>query len=234
MKGMDYAMKRVGIIILVAISLAACSITPEQILFLPTRPPTLPPTEFMTPTITPSYTPVPPTPTFTLTPTLIGFKTATNTETSTPIPPTNTAGTPFTRTPIMALDGFASVKVSTAQFYVSGCSPATVTFNVQMSNWEVTFVELSTRFKSKTSGITGPWTSRGMQSLGNGMYSYELFPQEIKGFGNYENAWVQYQFVSTNGDGKQLGRTPVFAEALTLVTTPVECTATPDAPTPTP
>jgi hypothetical protein len=62
-----------------------------------------------------------------------------------------------------------------------------------------------------------------MQALAPGTYFHDLTPDEMKGVDIFENAWVEYQFVATNSNSVEMGRTEIFSESLTLL----ECVATP-------
>jgi hypothetical protein len=230
-------MKKVILSLCIALMLSSCSVTTLEQLLLPptvTPPPTPIPTE--TPTDIPTLTPVTPSLTYTPTPTLIGFRTPTRTPrvslTPTALTPFNMI-TPDTMTPSVVITGFVTVFISAEEFYKKGCEPGSVKFTAQVAKpAEAIFVVLFVRFKSKQTGNTSDWTSIGMQPLGNGTFTHELVPDEMKGLDLYQNAWVQYQLVTTNLDANELGRTAIFSEKLTLlncsptVTPTVEPTAT--------
>jgi hypothetical protein len=195
----------------------------------------VPPAETSTPVATwpPTSTPAPtqPTATFTLTPTRIGEKSPTPSPT---IASTATAGpgaltaTPR-RSPTATLDlgGLASLRVSTDHFYAGGCQPEKVSFSVQVADpARVAFVVLFARFKGTVTGVTSPWTSITMESLGAGKHSHDLVAAEMEGFGFFDDPWVQYQIVTTTADSQVLSRTQVFDEMLTLITS---CVPTPTA-----
>jgi hypothetical protein len=52
---------------------------------------------------------------------------------------------------------------------------------------------------------------------------HDLITLEMKAVNSFENAWVQYQIVATDSNSKQVGKTDVFSERLTLL----ECVPTP-------
>jgi hypothetical protein len=230
-------MKKVILSLCIALMLSSCSITTLEQLLLPptvTPPPTPIPSE--TPTDIPTPTPVTPSLTYTPTPTLIGFKTATITPdgsiTPTALTPFNMI-TPDTVTPSVVITGFVTVFISAEEFYKKGCEPGSVKFTAQVAKpAEAIFVVLFVRFKSKQTGNISDWTSIGMQPLGNGTFTHDLVPDEMKSLDLYQNAWVQYQLVTTNLDANELGRTAIFSEKLTLLncsptaTPTVEPTAT--------
>jgi hypothetical protein len=156
------------------------------------------------------------TPEFTSTPLLYEQMTATPLESSTPIELV---------TPVK-MTGFVSVTVSDAEFYKGKkCLPTTTKITAQVSDLGRTaFVVLFVRFKSKQTGSTSEWTSIGMEPSGvPGFYFHDLIADEMKGVKSFENPWVQYQIVATDGDSNQVGRTDIFNERLTLL----ECVITP-------
>jgi hypothetical protein len=220
-------MKKVLVVLLMTALLSSCSMTAEELFLIPTS--TLPPTRIPsnTPTDMPTFTPTVPTLTYTPTPTLFGLKSPTVTpqESSTP-----TAFTPFnlitpdTMTPSVVMEGFVAVFTSADEFYKKGCEPGLVKFTAQVAKpIDVNFVVLFVRFKSKQTGNTSEWTSIGMQSMGAGTFSHDLLPDEMKGVDSFKNAWVEYQLVATNIDARELGRTAIFSEKLTLL----NCVPTP-------
>jgi hypothetical protein len=64
-----------------------------------------------------------------------------------------------------------------------------------------------------------------MQPARVGEYTHDLVPLEMKSLDYFENAWVQYQIVSTDSNANQVARTDIFSERLTLL----ECVPTPTA-----
>jgi hypothetical protein len=126
------------------------------------------------------------------------------------------------------MPGFISITASNEVFYKGKvCQPGSTKFTAQVSNAASTaFVVLFVRFKSKLTGSTSEWTSITMQSNAvPGSFSHELFPLEMKALDYFENAWVEYQLVSTDANSNELGRTDIFTERLTLS----ECVPTPTA-----
>jgi len=209
-------MKKTYVIPICTVLLLACSVlTP-----LATPPPVSTPT--ITRTALPSATPITPTQTFTTTPTLIvNPKTDTPTVeiTFTPTTAPLLLFTPSTPTAAIEMKGFVTVNISTHEFYKGkDCQPTTVKFTAQVSDVAKTaFVVLFVRFKSKHSGVTSEWTSIKMNSLGAGTFTYNLVPDEMKGMVSFQNAWVQYQIVGTNSSAREVARTGIFSERLTLL-----------------
>jgi hypothetical protein len=220
-------MKKNFVFLIFAILLSACSIGLDQ--FLNTQPTFTPaPTFTNTPTNVPTFTPTVPTPTFTVTPTLIGQKTRTSIPelTSTPLPVTPLPSiTPVSLVPQVKMPSFVSISVSNPEFYKGKeCPPSSVIFTAQAGSPNVVFVVLFVRFKSKLTGTTSEWTSITMQSSNiPGSFTHELVPLEMKALDYFENAWVQYQLVSTDANSNPIGRTDIFDERLTLL----ECVPTP-------
>ncbi|HMX19120.1 MAG TPA: hypothetical protein PKC52_07655 [Anaerolineales bacterium] len=225
-------MKKFYALSLCTIMLLSCSLN----LLAPSISSTPVPTLTITPTDLPSATPTVPTPTFTPTPPLVGLRTHTLTPTitATSTQPTETSiflATLDTPTPSVEMKGFVSVNVSTKEFFKDAeCQPTSVKFVAQVADSAGTaFVVLFVRFKSKQTGTTSEWTSIGMSTIGAGTYTYELKPEEMKGVDSFKNPWVQYQFVATNADANEIGRTGIFSERLSLL----ECEPTP-SPSPSP
>lgn len=192
------------------------------------------PTQTETASPQPSPTPVLPTLTFTFTPTLIGIKTTTATPrdtptllpTDTPIPLTSTETLP----PPVMMEGFARVTISLTEIYkAKGCEPSLVRITAQVSNpIGVEHVLLFARFKSKKAARTGKWTSIPMTSFGAGTFIHDLSSNEIKDDAYFESSWIEYQIVSTDKNGREIGRTDIFKERLTML----ECAPTPSPTSP--
>ncbi|MBM3123569.1 MAG: hypothetical protein FJZ87_00680 [Chloroflexi bacterium] len=231
-------MQRVAALILCGLILSSCSFDPSGYFPEPLvqESPTIqiPPT--FVPTPVPSFTPTVATPTFTLTPTLVGFKSATPSPDYSPtLPPTPV--TPGTSTPTVDLQGFIAAFTAGDVFYKAGaCEPISMKFTAQASNASGTaFVVLFVRFKSKQSGTTSKWTDITMENRGAGTFNHELTAEEMIAVSLFTNAWVEYQFVATDSKNREIGRTAIFRERLTLS----DCafTATPSVtttPVPTP
>ena len=228
-------MKKIILFFVGAIFLPACSLGQ----FIPGAgpTPTLAATSTTIPTDVPTSTPITPTLTFTTTPTLVGIKTATPTLESTLTPEAVTPLfmlTPNTPTPTLQMEGFLSVSISDKEFYKgSQCQPTSVKLVAQVSDLvNSTIVDLFVRFKSKRTGATGEWTRITMQSIGAGTFTHDLVPEDLKGLASFQDAWVQYQFVANTARSREVGRTAIFGEVLTLL----DCNPTPTPsmiPTPT-
>ena len=233
-------MKKNSILLIFTILLSSCSMTVDQFLGIPPTSTIVPTfTITNTPTEVPSFTPTVPTPTFTETPTLVGLKTKTSipefTSTESTITSVGTtllpSGTPISLVTQVPMKGFVKLSVSDEAFYKKKpCMPVSVKFTVQVTDpAPVTVVTLFVRFKSKLTNVASRWTSIIMekQAIGIGMYTYDLVPSDMKAVDLFDNAWVQYQIVSTDANSTVVGKTDVFSEGLTLLNCVL--TATPTA-----
>jgi hypothetical protein len=224
-------MKKIFILLICAILLSSCSVIGNQ---LSAATATIAPTFTNIPADVPTVTPTVPTPTFTVTPTLVGLKTKTSTPDFTPtqliLTPLGVtllpSVTPISIVTQVPMPGFVSISVDVPEFYKgTECLPVSVKFTAQVANpANVAFVVLFVRFKSKQTGSTSEWTSIPMQKIGVGTFVHDLVPLEMKAVDYFENAWVQYQLVATDANSvNQVGRTEVFSERLSLL----ECVPTP-------
>lgn len=225
-------MKKIYLILSCTILTLSCSVLNSGAVVTPAPAPTNTRTEV------PSATSTVPSPTFTSTPTLIVLpKTETSTSEAVATQALETPlflKTPDTPTPSPKMKGFISILVSEMEFYKGNkCEPSSVKFTAQVLDpARSAFVVLFVRFKSKRSGATSEWTSIKMDTLGAGTFTHELTSEEMKGVAAFQNAWVQYQLVTTQSNTTLIGRTDIFSERLTLL----ECTPTPTpevSPTPT-
>lgn len=221
-------MKKIILLLLIAILSLACAVGP----LLPAPTPTSAPTQTETATPLPTPTPVPPTLTFTLTPTLVGLKTATSTSESTATPePTGTSFLPTLLVPAtesVKLDGFVFVTTSLTEIYkAKGCQPSVVRVTAQVENLtSVGYVLLFVRFKSLKAERASKWTSIPMLSFGAGTYLLDLSSDQMLEDAYFETSWIEYQIVSTTQSGAEIGRTGIYKERLKML----ECIP---APTPT-
>ncbi len=231
-------MKKIYPLLIIILVLSACSMSVDKFLGVQRTETSIPASITLTFTDVPTLTPTVPSPTFTTTPTMMGQKKITDTPYSTPTPLILTplgvtllpSLTPFALVPQVAIPGFVLVSVSDQVFYKGkDCLPNSVQFKVQVAEpAKVSFVLLFVRFKSKVTGVTSEWAdSIAMQTIGGGTYIHDLITQEMKAVDYFENAWVQYQIVSTDSNSKTVGKTAVFDERLTLL----ECV--PPTPVPT-
>lgn len=221
--------------LLILLALSACSFSLDALQPQPAAAPTFTATRELSPTPSFTATVTQPTPTFTSTPTLTGYKSPTPTplDTSTPTATETSiydSVTPATPTPIVPMDGFVGIKTSSIVFYRSGdCQPSSVTFTAQTANSvKAEFVVLFARFVSRATGAQSAWTSITMTNQGLNTFTYELRPSEMKAVDSFTDPWVQFQFVATNKNSVEVGRTGIFDNQLALLT----CLPT-ETPTPT-
>lgn len=123
------------------------------------------------------------------------------------------------------MEGFVSVLVSANEFYKGkNCQPSSVKFTVQVADpFEVAYVVLFVQFKAKTTGSVSGWTNINMDTIGAGTFVHELISDEMKGDALYRSPWVEYQLVAVNDKAREVGRTEIFKERLTML----ECLPTP-------
>ncbi len=223
-------MKRFILIsLLLSTLLSSCSFTLEEIFLLPTKTPTLTPSPYMSPTLTPSQTATLPTPTYTLTPTLIGVKSPTPTILPTDTPTIDIFVTPDTKTPTMEIKGFLSINAPSGNLSLSqACGPVSAKFTVQASDpIRTEYVTLFVRLRSKATDKVSDWTNIEMEKLGAGTFTHELAAAEIQGTEFFKDPWLEYQIVATTISRREIGRTDIYKEKLTLLT--CEPTQTPTA-----
>ncbi len=210
--------RKFALVILLTVLLSACGLGPLTSL-APAETPTTVPTEASTFTPQPTKTPVLPTSTFTLTPTLVGYKTATPSPMVTDTPAA-LLFVPNTLPPQVQMDGFASVNISLTEIYKAnrGCEPSVVRFNAQVANAaKAKYVLLFVRFKSFQTDRESKWTQIKMTPVGGGAYIHDLSTDQMLEDEYFESSWLEYQIVSTLENGKKLGGTDIFVERLKML-----------------
>jgi hypothetical protein len=154
--------------------------------------------------------------TFTITPTFI--------ETAT-VAPTNTTVSLITVQPTSPTQPtpqgpvFASVTISGTQInWGRFCAANSVTVIAQVaSGYDVTSVLLFTRLQSQIRAFPTPWNDPiTMHNDGLGTFTYDLAERGIPHSDEFQLAWVQYQFVATNSQDQEVGRTQVYHNNLTI------------------
>lgn len=118
------------------------------------------------------------------------------------------------------MEGFHLVTTSLPEIYKAGkgCEPSVVRITAQVSDTlRVKYVLLFARFKSLTAERAGKWTSLPMIILNPGVYVFDLSSDQMYDDAYFENAWIEYQIVSTNQSGVEIGRTGIFKERLTMI-----------------
>lgn len=187
-------------------------------------------TQTDTATPLPTETPVLPTSTFTLTPTLVGYKSPTPSPAATDTPTITPTFTqivvqPLFVLPTVKMEGFVSVTTSLTEIYkAKGCEPSVVRVTAQLSSMtSVEYVLLFARFKSLRAERASKWTNIPMTHLGGGTYIYDLSSNQMLEDAYFETSWIEYQVVSTNKAGREIGRTDIFKERLKML----QCVPTP-------
>ena len=218
--------KRLLLSVVVLASLACSVADLTAFLATPTVPPPptpVPATETEIPP--PSNTPITHTPTFTLTPTMIGwFPTGTPTET---LPATETLEpTPTVEENIILLpaaSGFQSVLLSQETIYFgSECAfPSQADVRALVSDADrVGLVSFFMRLRNKETGNDTGWDiGTTMTAAGSGVYELLLDANDLHAddrYSYYSEAWIEFQLVAFDSRVREIGRTDKILERLTL------------------
>ena len=213
-------MKKIIYNLILALALTACSFTDVVALLVTPTPPvdTSTPTQASTPSRTPTISPTPPTPTFTSTPTLVGDTPADDALPTLILIPT------ATQAPQVSLFGgpdsiITSMSVSSDTLYWGYCdAPHYVDFDVRLVNTlRVKYVLLFMRLVDKQGRQSTAWGGGAiLKKVDGGHYTYRVRPGNIVYYDEFDDAWIQYQIVVTTSSLRELGRTPVYREDLTL------------------
>jgi len=209
-------MRKTLLLLITALLLQACSVLD----FIPV--PVIPDTP--TPTFTPTASN---TPTITLTPTRTTTPTPRNTATLiisqfntqvVLVPNVGPTQAAFTPTPITPTGGFESVELSQGLIYYGTCNQNFTRMTIKVEHPEdVHRVYIFFRLESgKKPGDTSPWTGSITDNDGGGFFRYTLRANEIPERRNFLRAYVHYQFVAENAEGKIIGRTQVYSRNLIL------------------
>jgi hypothetical protein len=217
--------------VLVVVSLACSSSDLIALLITPTPPPTavIPPTAttFVISAITPTVY----TPTFTLTPTVIGGDpTDTPTFTGTP-PPTETPEvTPTAQENIILLpeiSGFQSVLLTQDTiYYGKDCQyPGEVEVRALVVDpGRVGLVSIFLRMRNKATGNDSGWDiGNTMNPVSDGLYSLTLDANDLHGedrFYYYDDAWLEFQLVAFDSRVREIGRTEKIVDRLSFAKCP--------------
>jgi hypothetical protein len=227
-------MKTLIRIFLLAIILAGCSGLPGLPPLLASATP-VPPSDTPTPFI--SETPIPTqnlfatstsTPlTFTPTVTALGAEHFTPTNTETPfvqasptagLPPDVLSGEYFTPKGT----GFLSVLVSNNVIYWNEgpCMPRNIKVSAFVEdplNTDQVLLFMRLREKKNTLLLTEWGSGAIMVKEDNGSFNYNVRTFNIRRYYHFRDAWLEYQLVALDEDGKVIGRTPIYDRNLSLV-----------------
>jgi hypothetical protein len=216
-------MKKITILSILCLVTLACGLSDLDVLLPP-----LPTVAMVSPIPTLTYT-LPPPPTYTSTPTLIGQRPS-STPTDTP-PPTATfsnntpialptrIGPAISPTVIPGGTGFDMIQLSTSTIYNGSCGKNEVTFDVQVTKPDkIEDVVIFVRLRNQLTSEETYW-DRGtsMVNEGEGKFSYILKAEDL---GDYSNTWVLYQLVGTDDEQQVRARSQIYSENLTLLKCP--------------
>ena len=222
-------MKKAVLIAALILFLSGCSYTD----LLPKAPTPLPPastatpTVYMTPTETPTITPTLPTPTFTLTPTLIylnGVPAMTDTQT-----PPATLWVLATATPsvegqsVLVGNGpFSTILVPGKQLFWGTCDPSVLKVTVKVQDGVPAHtVLIFLRLKDTKSNDTTTWGGGAiMDRQGGGVFTYNLTAKSFEHYHDYMQALGQYQFVALDIHLNRIGASSQFLDNLTIAPCP--------------
>ena len=210
-------MRRAALIFMLGLSLTACSVSDITSLIAgtPTPPPTGIPTEtvYVTSTSTPSITPTQPTPTFTTTPTLV-YSGPTATASATPLPTSTLWKLSPGSNPLTPEQyGFISYSMDGNILHWGICPPNKIHATARPTEIVRThFVLLFLRLQDKQYPFEATHWGSGaiMDSDGKGTFTYTLSAENLPGYRDYTQAWVQYQFVALDKDRIPIGRSKVI------------------------
>jgi hypothetical protein len=223
-------MKTIRLIPILGLFALACAYT----ILLPATPaPIASPTYtvFNTSTLTPTITPTQPTPTFTSTPTYI-YLGPTEGPTETPQPTVSAAPLLTVQATSTGISQFQlasqspvfdAISISgTRIVWGASCTATSVTVSTHIAgDYKVTSVLLFTRLTDQTGATTTDWNNGAiMDNAGQGTFTYNLTANVIKHYKDFTTAWVQFQLVATNANGRVLGRTQIFSNNISIAQCP--------------
>jgi hypothetical protein len=223
-------MKKLVLLLLLGLLLSGCSYADFTSLLATETPTAPPPTEtatvYVTPSNTPTITPTQPTPTFTLTPTMIYPN-------GTPVPSATVTpmNTPYILPKAIATAGtqpqagngpFASIVVSGSQLLWGQCEPSSVVATVKVApGVPAAVVTIWLRLQSVSTGETTEWGGGAiMDKKGSGVFTYTLTPENFTHYRESPKAWGQYQFVASDARLHRLGASGLFLNNLTIAQCP--------------
>ena len=217
-------MKKLIFSIILIFTLTSCSLNDMvALLVTPTPIPvdTSKPAATESPNETPTITPTQPTPTFTVTPTLIGDTAPpvsdADVPTLTPLPTLTQAP----RTSFLGSPGslIMSMSVSSPVLYWGYCEGIHyVDFDVRLaSNIRVAYVLLFLRLVDKGGNQSTGWGGGAiMEEVSGTTYTYRITPEKISHYEEFKDAWIEYQIIAASGSLESLDRTPVYKTSLSL------------------
>jgi hypothetical protein len=222
-------MKKIICSLALIFALTACSMNDViALLVTPTAPPpplaneTLEPTVFYTPSQTPTGTQIPP---FTFTPTLIGagdpFEVPSDGTEALPTLILVPTATPGPQVALVSNPGslFVSVSVSSDTLYWGYCDATKfLDFEVRLANnLRVGYVLLFLRLVDKGGNQSTGWgVGAIMKKTSQGYYAYHITPGHLVHYNEFEDAWLEYQVVTTTWGRKILESSPVYENTVSF------------------
>jgi hypothetical protein len=216
-------MRRLYIVMVLAILIQSCAGLPLNGLFPSTDTPA--PTATATVTFTPMDTLTPTiTPTVTSSPTVVHIPTQDpNQPTATFVPVPIFIGkdtvTPYmSPTPVRPGPGFLSVEITEKKIFWGICQPNKTRIITKVENPEdvfsvIIFVQVKSAFKEDYT----PWTTgNAMHDHRNGTFSYNLAANTTRGHNHYKSSWILFQLVATDEIGEVIGRTKIYTNEIAL------------------
>ncbi len=177
-----------------------------------------------TPQGTPTITPTQSTPTYTITPTLLGDRPRPTTDINDASIPTLTPLPTLTRVPQTNFFGSVSTMIQSLSVsndvllwgYCEGIHY--VDFDVSIaSTIRFTYVLLYMRLVDKGGNQSTKWGGGAiMRKVSGGRYTYRVRPENISYYEEFKDAWVEYQVIVANSSLASLDRSPVYKTSLSL------------------
>jgi hypothetical protein len=133
--------------------------------------------------------------------------------TGTPLPPVNLTPTSF-RPGV----GFLSISISENKIFWGSCKHNKTTIKAVVEDAREAFsVVIFTRVRSAKRDDSTPWTTGNVMSdRGDGTYVYVMRGSDVEGHNHYKEAWIVFQLVITNIEGKEVGRSRIYDHSIAL------------------
>ena len=211
-------MRKILPVLILMIVLQSCALAPATNTPQPTSTIFITYTLIDTPTST--FTPIP-----TASPTIVRIPTQDLTAIATfPLVPIFigdvTATPPISISPTSSRPGpgFANVSFSPTKIYWGGCQANQAVINATVEDSEnVNGVIIFTRVKSATEEDFTPWTSGNiMFNNRDGTFTYIAIGSEIEGHNHYKASFLYFQLVAVDDEGKEIGRTRIYENAISM------------------
>lgn len=216
-------------VVMFLLILSACDAMPEVVALLATATSTSEkvPTEPQAPGVTPTIAPTQPTPTYTLTPTIVGSGSTMTipTMTLTPFMPTFDVVEPRPLTLLPGDSMFISISVSTDSIvWGSHCEgPRTIDFSAGVAGINVDYVLLFLHLEDKFTGYGTHWGAGAIMQREKvtGKYLYHITYEQLPNYRDFEDAWIVFQIVAATDKLERLGATRVYDREISMKHCPV-------------